>query len=251
MKAFIYHNRVITTGSILTFFIVWSLAAALVGKEIILPSPAVALTQLYHLLTSGGFWVHLSATLSRGLIGFVLSFLVGLLIGLLSGLRPGFKTFFHLWLTIIRSTPSMAFILLALIWFDSEAVTLFVTFLVVFPLITQNVTEGLSQVDPQLKELARLYRVHFATVLCRMYLPAILPYLATAAAAGLGLTWKVMIAAEVLAYPRLGIGARMDTARTYLQTPEVFAWTIVVIAISLFFDRILNVLIRKQLLYWE
>ncbi len=251
MKASIYKNKLVTVSSILTLLIVWALAAAVVGKEIILPSPVVTLTQLYRLLTSGGFWVHLSATLSRGLIGFGLSFLAGLLVGLLSGLRPSFKTFFHLWLTVIRSTPSMALILLALIWFESDAVTLFVTFLVVFPLITQNVTEGLGQVDPQLKEMARLYRVRFPTILFRMYLPAILPYLATAAAAGLGLTWKVMIAAEVLAYPRLGIGARMDTARTYLQTPEVFAWTIVVIAISLFFDRILNTLIRKELLYWE
>ena len=251
MKASIYKNRLVTVGSILTLFIVWSLAATLVGKEIILPNPVATLTRLFHLLTSGGFWTHLGATLSRGLISFGLSFLAGLFIGLLSGLNPSFKTFFHLWLTVIRSTPSMALILLALIWFESDAVTLFVTFLVVFPLITQNVTEGLAQVDPQLKEMARLYRVRFPTILYRMYLPAILPYLATAAAAGLGLTWKVMIAAEVLAYPRLGIGARMDTARTYLQTPEVFAWTIVVIAISLFFDRILNALIRKQLLYWE
>ena len=145
----------------------------------------------------------------------------------------------------------MALILLALIWFPAETVTLFVNFLVVFPLITQNVTEGISQVDPELKEMARLYQVPFPTVLQRMYLPAILPYLATGAAAGLGLTWKVMIAAEVLAYPRFGIGARMDTARTFLETAEVFAWTVVVIAISLFFDRILQHLIKKQLLYWE
>ncbi|MBA2133096.1 ABC transporter permease [Capillibacterium thermochitinicola] len=251
MKVSIYKNKVITVGSLLTLFVVWSLAARWVGKEIILPNPVVTLNQLCRLLTSGGFWAHLSATLSRGLAGFGLSFLAGLFLGLLSGLHPGFQTFFHLWLTVIRSTPSMALILLALIWFESDAVTLFVTFLVVFPLITQNVTEGVRQVDPRLKEMARLYRVRFPTTLYRMYLPAILPYLATAAAAGLGLTWKVMIAAEVLAYPRWGIGARMDTARTYLQTPEVFAWTIVVIAISLFFDRILNALIRKRLLYWE
>ncbi|NLW59409.1 MAG: ABC transporter permease subunit [Firmicutes bacterium] len=251
MKASIYKNRLLTVVSVLTLFLVWTLAATLVGKEIILPSPVVAFTQLFRLLTSGGFWRHLGATLGRGLTGFGLSFLAGLCFGLLAGLHPRFKTFFHLWLTVIRSTPTMALILLALIWFKADAVTLFVTFLVVFPLITQNITEGLAQIDPRLKEMARLFRVGFPTILFRMYLPAILPYLATAAAAGLGLTWKVMIGAEVLAYPRWGIGARMDTARTYLQTPEVFAWTIVVIAISLFFDRILTTLIRKRLLYWE
>ncbi|NLY91589.1 MAG: ABC transporter permease subunit [Firmicutes bacterium] len=244
-------NRVITVASFLTLLLGWHGAAALIGKEIILPNPAATLQRLVQLMISGGFWSHLAATLSRGLMGFTLSYLAGLIVGLLSGINRNFKDFFHLWLTVIRSTPTMALILLALIWFQAETVTLFVTFLVVFPLITQNVAEGISQINPDLKEMARLYRVPFPTVLLRMYLPAILPYLATGAAAGLGLTWKVIIAAEILAYPKLGIGARMDTARTYLETPEVFAWTVVVIAISLFFDRILQHLIRKQLLYWE
>lgn len=244
-------NNLITLGSILLLILGWALAAKLVGKDIILPSPLVTFKRLLALLTSPEFWRHLSATLFRGVAGFSLSYLIGLLIGILSGFNRNFKTFFQPWLTAIRSTPSMALILLALIWFQSNAVTLFVTFLVVFPIIAQNVTEGLQQVDPQLRELARLYHVGASRVLREMYLPAILPYLATGAAAGLGLTWKVMIAAEVLANPQMGIGTQMDTARIFLQTPEVFAWTIVVIAISLFFDRLLYSLLHRQLFYWE
>jgi len=244
-------NRVITFVSFLTLILVWSGAAALLGKEIILPTPAATLRRLVQLMGTGQFWPHLAATLSRGLAAFALSYLAGLSVGLLSGINRNFRTFFHLWLTVIRSTPTMSLILLALIWFRAETVTLFVTFLVVFPLVTQNVSEGISQINPELKEMARLYQVPFPAILRRMYLPAILPYLATGAASGLGLTWKVIIAAEVLAYPRLGIGARMDTARSYLETAEVFAWTVVVIGISLFFDRILQRLIKKQLLYWE
>jgi len=251
MKASTCKNNLITLGSLLVLVLGWALAAKQAGKEIILPSPLVTFQHLLGLLSSAHFWRHLSATLLRGLTGFGLSFFMGLLIGLLSGLHPPFKTFFQPWLTAIRSTPSMALILLALIWFKSNAVTLFVTFLVVFPIITQNVSEGLQQVDPQLKELARLYQVSTSRVIREMYLPAILPYLATGAAASLGLTWKVMIAAEVVANPPLGIGTQMDLARIFLQTAEVFAWTIVVIMISLFFDRLLTSLLRRRLFYWE
>ena len=251
MKDSTYKNNLITLSSILLLVLGWALAAKRAGKEIILPSPLVTFKQLLSLLSSANFWQHLSATLLRGLAGFGLSYLMGLMIGLFSGLNRHFKTFFQPWLTAIRSTPSMALILLALIWFKSNAVTLFVTFLVVFPIVTQNVSEGLQQVDPRLKELARLYQVSTTRVLREMYLPAILPYLATGAAAGLGLTWKVMIAAEVLANPPTGIGTQMDTARIFLQTAEVFAWTIVVITISLFFDRLLYSLLRRQLFYWE
>ncbi len=251
MKDFTYKNSLITSGSILTFVLSWQFASSLVGKEIILPSPLLAYQTLVSLIGSKGFWLHLSATLLRGMVGFSLSYLVGLVIGLFSGLNQNFKAFFQPWLAVIRSTPSMALIVLSLIWFQSNSVTLFVTFLVVFPIIAQNVAEGIHQVDPNLKEMARLYQVRSSRVLREMYLPAILPYLAAGGAAGLGLTWKVMIAAEVFANPKMGIGTQMDTARVFLQTPEVFAWTIVVVTIGLCFDQLLNLIIRKQFLFWE
>lgn len=144
----------------------------------------------------------------------------------------------------------MAIILLALIWFRADLVAVFVTFLVVFPLVAQNVTDGIRSIDPGLLEMARVYRLRRAKLYRRVYLPAILPYLFAAAASGLGLTWKVMISAEVLAAPRWGVGTRMDRARVFLATPEVFAWTILVVAVGLFFDRVLETTIRRRFFSW-
>lgn len=229
----------------------WAIAARLAGREIILPGPAATLQALARLIVSGGFWAHLAATLWRGLFGFGLSYVAGLVCGLLSGLIPQFDAAFRPLLVTVRSTPSMALILLALIWFQSGAVAVFVTFLVVFPIVTQNVTDGIRSIDPALAEMARVYRVKPSRVVRDLYIPSIIPYLAAGATAGLGLTWKVMISAEVLAGPNLGIGTRMDNARIFLNTAEVFAWTGIVIILGLFFDRVLDALVQKKLLYWK
>ncbi|MGQ9778423.1 MAG: ABC transporter permease [Bacillota bacterium] len=232
-------------------FALWAVAAAAVGKEVILPGPAAVFRLLGRLLFRRETWIHLGMTLSRGAVGFVLSYLAGLLIGLASGLSRRFDVFFRPFLVGLRSTPSMAFILLALIWFRADAVAVFVTFLVVFPLVAQNVTDGIRSIDPGLLEMARVYRLRRAKLYRRVYLSAILPYLFAAAASGLGLTWKVMISAEVLAAPRWGVGTRMDRARVFLATPEVFAWTILVVAVGLFFDRVLETAVRRRLFSWN
>lgn len=238
-------NRSLTVLSLLLLVLLWFMAAALIGKEIILPGPAATFRALKNLLAAAVFWRSLGATLLRGLTGFGLSYLAGLVLGLFSGLSRPFGIIFRPLLVTMRSTPSVSLILLALIWFRADLVAVFVTFLVVFPLVTQNVMDGIRNIDRQLVEMARIYQVKPWRIFRGLYLPAILPYLATAAASGLGLTWKVTVTAEVMAAPALGIGARMDTARIFLQTPEVFAWTLVVVLLGLLFDRVLEYLVEK------
>lgn len=229
----------------------WAIAAGAVGKAIILPGPQATVQVLMHLLGRSDFWRHLGATLSRGLGGFVLSYLAGTAVGMAAGLNDTFDTVFRPSLVTIRSTPVMALILLALIWFRSGMVAVFVTFLTVFPIAAQNISDGIRNVDRQLVEMARVYRVSPLRTLTGLYVPAVLPYMAAAATAGLGLTWKVMISAEVLASPRWGIGTRMEEARVFLNTPEMFAWTAVVILIGFLFDQVLDAVVQKKLLFWK
>jgi len=238
-------NSFLTLLSLLGLVLLWFVAAAVTGKEIILPGPAATFRALKNLLAGAVFWRSLGATLWRGLTGFGLSYLAGLVLGLLSGLSRPFSLIFRPLLVTMRSTPSASWILLALIWFRADLVAVFVTFLMVFPLVTQNVMDGVKNIDPQLVEMARIYQVKPWRIFRELYLPAIIPYLATAAASGLVLTWKVTVMAEVMAAPALGIGARMDAARIFLQTPEVFAWTLVVVLLGLLFDRVLENLVEK------
>jgi NitT/TauT family transport system permease protein len=121
----------------------------------------------------------------------------------------------------------------------------------VFPIVVQNIIEGIRGANRDLREMLTVYRVPKTLCFTRFYLPSLLPFLAAAVSVGLGITWKVLIAAEVLSYPRWGIGAQMDTARVYLQTDKLFAWTLIVIALGLVFDYLLDYLLKRPFKAWQ
>lgn len=251
MRKFTIKHHLFSGLSVLIIFITWYWAALSINKPLILPAPQRAFADMLTLIGSGDFWRHLVATISRGLAAFGISSGIGIGIGILAGRIRAVEALIRPLLVCLRSTPSMSFIILALLWFKGEQVSFFVIILVVFPLLVGNVIEGIRNIDSELLEMATLYRVKKSRLLLKFYLPSILPYLAAGASNGLGLTWKVSIAAEVLAYPAWGIGTQMDTARIYLETEKVFAWTITVISIGLLFDYLTGYLLRRPFAAWK
>ncbi|HOJ76989.1 MAG TPA: ABC transporter permease [Bacillota bacterium] len=247
----INRNLIFSSLAIVLLIIGWHFAALKINHSLLLPAPAAVFREVGQLITTGDFWRHLGATLWRGLTGFMISFLLGLILGYLSGRSATVRSFLRPLIIFIRSTPSMSLIILSLIWFKGELVAIFVIFLVVFPIIIQNTSEGILNVSNDLKELFLVYRIKKRHQIMALYLPSIVPYLAAGIATGMGIMWKILIAAEVLSYPSWGIGVQMDLARVYLQTEKVFAWTLVVMTIGIIFDYLLDYFLRKPFLTWK
>jgi NitT/TauT family transport system permease protein len=239
-------NRKLVGGlGMLVVLLGWQLTATLINMPLLLPRPLPVWAQIGKFLVTGAFWHHLGATLLRGLIGFAISYACGGALGFLTGQSTWLQAFFRPLIIFVRSTPTITLIVLALLWLKGDAVALLVVFLVVFPLVAQNVETGVRSIDPDLREMVAVYQVKRWRRFRCFYIPALLPFLAAAAAAGLGITWKVLIAAEVLSYPTWGIGAQLDTARVYLQTDQVFAWTTLVVLIGFCFDYLLDYLVQR------
>ena len=223
----------------------WYLAALALGAEILLPTPMSALSALLRLVMEKQFWESVAYTILRGLAGFILSFVAGLGLGVVSGKNSAFRMFTNPFLVVTRSTPVMSFILLAMIWFKSDYVPVFVSFLMAFPIVMANVTEGVSQVDEQLLQMAAFFRVSKRDVFFGIELPSIFPFLMAGAEASLGLSWKVVIAAEVLSQPVHAIGTKLQNAKVYLETSEVFAWTVVAVFLSAFTELVFRFIMKK------
>jgi NitT/TauT family transport system permease protein len=224
----------------------WKIVSALIGMEIILPSPESTLRRLTEIAGTRDFAASVTTTVTRGLTGFAVAVGAGLLFGAPAGLRPGLESFLQPLVTVIRSTPVVAIILIALIWFDTTFVPVFVTVLMTFPVVYENIVQGIRAVDPRLVELCRAYRVGAGRRWARVYLPSLFPFLAAAGRTALGLTWKVVVAAEVLSVPRLGVGAELQEARVMLETPRVFAWTAVAVLLSAATDLLFVLLTRRR-----
>lgn len=217
----------------------------LLSAEIILPSPEITVLRFFELLSSRDFWPALGATILRGLAGFFISCAAGIICGITGGLKPRFNAFIKPYIAIIKPTPVMSVILLALIWFKTDNVPIFVSFLIAFPIIFSNVIEGVSHVDGKLIEMAKLYGLKRNTKLFHIYIPSITPYFLAGISSGLGITWKVVIAAEVLAQPLHALGTGLQAAKIQLETAEVFAWTGAAILLSVVTEKSLNSILRR------
>ncbi len=145
----------------------------------------------------------------------------------------------------VKSVPVASFIILALIWFSSANLSVLISFLMVLPIIYTSVLDGIRSVDRQLLEMAQVFRIPGLRVVRYIYVPQVMPFFYPACSVALGMSWKAGAAAEVIGIPRGSIGERLQQAKVYLDTPDLFAWTLVIVAASLFFEKIVLLLVGR------
>jgi len=243
-------DRLYTVLSFTLLLVIWKIISVIVNSAIIIPSPESTLISLFNLIKTRDFFIIILFSLERGLIGFALSFVLGLVVGFAAGFNRVFNKIFEPFLVIIRSTPVMTIILIALIWFKANNVPIFASFLMSFPIICTNVIEGIKNIDPKLLEMAKIYGIKRTRVIKEIYLPSIIPFLTAAISTAFGIGWKVVIAAEVLSQPKYAIGSSLQNSKIYLNINDVFAWTIIAILIGYLFERLIR-LIEKKSLKWK
>jgi NitT/TauT family transport system permease protein len=238
-------RRLLLAASVLILLAAWKLLALAVGAEIIIPPPERALGRFLSLCLTARFWEAVGATAFRALLGFALSLVPAVALGFLAGRRETVRIFLSPGVTVVRSTPVLAVILLALIWFKSDLVPVFTAVLMAFPVIYGNVVQGVRSTDPRLVEMARSYEVTRSSLVRNVYLPSVFPYLVSGAMTSLGLTWKVVVAAEVLSQPLHAIGTGMQTAKVELETADVFAWTMAALVLSALTDAAFYAIMKR------
>ena len=235
-----------TTLAVLLFWTaLWALLARLVGQELLLPSPLRVLEELFSMAGTEAFWLATSRSILRVLAGLLSATILGVLLAALTEYSALARQLLSPVMTLVKSTPVASFIILALLWLGRDILPAFITALMVLPVVWANVSAGLSGRDRQLLELARVYRLPRRRVLRRITLPSVLPHFRAALRSSLGMGWKAGIAAEVLTVPPHSIGKNIFEAKLYLETPELFAWTLTVILLSLVIERILLRLVER------
>jgi NitT/TauT family transport system permease protein len=148
-------------------------------------------------------------------------------------------------MTVIKATPVASFIILAWILMGASRVPSFITVLIVLPVIWTNLDVGFQKIDPQLREVAKIYRLSIWKRLRILVIPSLKPYFISAARTALGLAWKAGIAAEIITMPKNTIGTMIGESKLYILTSEMFAWTLVVILLSLAIEFLFSALLKR------
>ena len=224
---------------------VWQGLAALVHNRIFLAGPAETLSALVRLLPTLSFWRTVGYSCARVLTGFVLAGLAGLGLAALGHRLPVVGELLSPILRLMRAVPVASFVILALLWAGSRRLTAVVVFLIVLPVIYAGARAGLSQADPAMLEVARVFRVGPGRRLWHIYRPALLPHLASALGVAVGLAWKSGVAAEVIGVCSDSIGERLYMSKLYLETDQLFAWTAVIVALRWLSEKLLARLLER------
>ena len=224
---------------------VWAVAALWVDKELFLPTPWAVAKSLGELLPTAAFWKIVGMSFVRVILGYLPGVMFGVIGGILTAKIKVLDVLFSPMLTVVRATPVTSFIMLTLVFLGRDTVPQFIVFLMVLPIVWANVAEGIKTVDPKLKEVCIVYGLSVKRRWKILYLPHCLPYFSAGALTALGFAWKAGIAAEVLCTPKNSIGKMVYDAKVYLESSQVFAWTLVVVLFSLILEKLLKYCLER------
>ena len=223
----------------LIYFAVWEAVSLLVGKELLLPSPLSTFGRLLSLLTKGESWLYAGLTLLRIMSGYVLGVIGGVLLAIFTARSRFAEALLSPLRAIIKASPVTSFILLALLWLTSDMVPLFISLLMALPIVWTTTAEAILQTDVRLVEMGRVFDLSHWQIVKKIYIPSALPQFLAACTTALGFAWKSGVAAEIIALPKQSIGYRLYESKLRIETVDLFAWTLLIVALSMLLEWLL------------
>lgn len=236
----------ITSAVAIAWVVIWQVLSLIVNQPLYVPSPYLTLVSLGNIIVTQYFWMSVVATFVRVGAGILISFVLGCSIAYISAHAKPVETFLSPFVTAVKSTPIMSIIIVALVWFKASFVPVFSCVLLCFPIFYSNTLTGIKSVEIGYLELAKVYHVRRVRVIRDITLPSVMPHVYSAISICLGFSWKAVVAAEVLSIPRYSMGYSLFATKLNLETPDMFAWTIAIIVISIIVERVLKRLLSLK-----
>ena len=240
-------KAVAAAGAVAAFWLAaWMLVAALVAQPLILPGPGAVVMALLRLVCDAGTWAILAGSGARILGGLALAAVCG---GVLAGASSRSRAFARLVapaLSFVKATPVACVVVLLLIWLGSARVSIAAVFLMALPGVYFSLAEGLAQVDQSLEQMLRLHGVRGWRLFCAHTWREVLPFVLSCAKAVIGMSWKAGVAAELIGMAVGTVGERIYQAKLLIETADLLAWTVLVVAASWACERVLVWLLRAS-----
>ena len=238
-------NIFVKTVSVLLALAVWQLVSMLIGSEILLVSPLQVLARLFEMVGEEGFFSSVWFSFSRIGLGFFSGLLLGTALALLAGRFPVIEKLLWPYMITVKSVPVASFVVIALVWFTSSSLAVLISFLMVLPIIYTNLLEGIRSVDGKMLEMADVFRMTFFRRLKYIWIPSVRPFLLSGVRVSLGLAWKSGVAAELIGIPDGSLGEALYYSKLFLNTSDLFAWTVVIVLASVLFEKLFVILLDK------
>ena len=231
-------------AAIIVAILLWQLLAMKLDQKLLLATPVDVAKTLGVLVKSQEFYSAIAYSMGRILFGLLIGAAVGTACALLAGRWHFMEVLFWPYFSAMKATPVASIVILCLVWLSSRRLSVFIVFLVVTPVIYTNILAGIKNLDLKMKDMARVFGINGLRRLLYVYLPELKTYIIAAFTLATGMAFKAGIAAEVIGTPGGSVGKMLYNAKVYLETPELFAWTLVIIALSVVVEQVILGLVK-------
>ena len=233
------------TIALFFWLLVWHISSIIIDNSFLFPGLNDTAKALYALITDVTFYKAVGLSFLRVSVGLVLGCVIGLVLGIVCKKAFIVNDLISPIITFIRSTPVASFIVVLWVLMSGDALSIFIGFLMVMPIIWQSTCDGLDAIDPLLSEVADIFEFSRKKRFKLLVLPTLKNYLAPGIISACGLAWKAEIAAEIIAYTKHSIGQGINDAKYSLDTATVFAWTVVIVVFSIILEKGTKYLLRR------
>ena len=176
--------------------------------------------------------------------GFLLALVSGILLAALSGRFKWVETALWPFMITVKTVPVASFVVICLIWLSAQNLSVFISFLIVLPVVYGNVLQGIKSEDGKMLEVAEVFRMPMLRRILYIHMPQLKPFILSACATALGMSWKAGIAAEIIGTPDGSIGKQLYYAKIYLDTDDLLCWTVIIVIVSVAFEKLFMLALR-------
>ena len=225
--------------------ILWWLGASIVDNSFLFPNVDETLLALVNLVTKPSFYLVVLLTTIRVLLGFLIGCVFGFVLAIICNKFSIVEALVAPIISIIKATPVASFIVLLWVMLSGDALSVFIGFLMVMPIIWQNTMDAYSSIDKNLLEVTEIFEFSSKKRFKILIFPTLKKLLYPAIITSAGLAWKAEIAAEIIAYTKKSIGQGINDAKYNMDTSTVFAWTLLIILFSILLEFGTKKLLRR------
>lgn len=210
-----------------------------IKQPILIVTPLSVIKRLGTIWLEAGFWSSIGFSMLRILVGFFAGLILGILFAIISSKSKLAEALLWPYMVTVRSVPVASIVVICLIWLSSANLSAFISFLIVIPVIYQNVLTGIRSKDKELEEAAMVSGATGFQRFRYVTLPQIAPHLLSACTVTVGMAWKAGIAAEIIGTPKGSIGQQLYLSKIYLDTDDLLAWTVVLVILSIICEKLI------------
>ena len=231
-------NTVLKIVSVAAALLLWQVAATLISADFLLASPVSVIRALFMLIKSGEIWGSVWYSFVRIVGGFLLSAAVGTVLAVAASRSAVLETLLWPYMLTVKTVPVASFIVIALIWLSSSYLSVFIVFLMVLPIIYNNILNGIKSADSRMTEMAEVFSLTPKKRFIYIAIPTVKPFLRSACQTAIGFAFKSGVAAEIIGIPNGSIGEKLYSAKVHLETAQLFAYTVLIVVLSVIFEKL-------------